>query len=99
VSPQDGVLDSLVLPEVSAATMSLFLAEVAQRHEEEFILMVLNQATKDWHSKVDSALSDSATYPHLEWFPLCHLLLWSPSPLASKRSFWRSCARLAMATC
>src|SRR5436305_322478 len=48
----------------------------------------LNQATKDWHSKVDSAISDSATFPNLELFPLCPLLLLSPSPLASKRSFW-----------
>jgi transposase len=44
VSPQDGVLDTLVLPEVSAATMSVFLAEVAQRHTNEFILMVLDGA-------------------------------------------------------
>jgi hypothetical protein len=44
VSPQDGILDSLVLPEVKAGTMSLFLAEVARRHEKEFILMVLDGA-------------------------------------------------------
>ena len=47
VSPHDGVLDSLVLPWVSAQTMSLFLAEVAQRHAEEFVLMVMDQA--GWH--------------------------------------------------
>lgn len=47
VSPHDGVMDSLVLPWVSAETMSLFLAEVAQRHAEEFILMVMDQA--GWH--------------------------------------------------
>lgn len=51
VSPHDGVLDSLVLPEVSAATMSVFLAEGAQRHKEEFILMVLDGA--GWHTAGD----------------------------------------------
>ena len=38
-SPHDGVLDTLVLPVVTAETMSIFLAEVARRHPEEFILM------------------------------------------------------------
>jgi hypothetical protein len=47
VSPHDGVMDSLVLPWVSAQTMSLFLAEVAQRHAEEFVLMVMDRA--GWH--------------------------------------------------
>lgn len=47
VSPHDGVMDSLVLPWVSAQTMSLFLAEVAQRHAEEFVVMVMDQA--GWH--------------------------------------------------
>jgi transposase len=47
VSPHDGVLDSLVLPEVNADTMSLFLAEVARRHPREFIFLVLDGA--GWH--------------------------------------------------
>ena len=47
VSPHDGVMDSLVLPWVNAQTMSLFLAEVAQRHTKEFVLMVMDQA--GWH--------------------------------------------------
>lgn len=47
VSPHDGVTDSLVLPWVNAETMSMFLAEVAQRHRDEFILMVMDQA--GWH--------------------------------------------------
>jgi hypothetical protein len=51
VSPHDGVLDSLVLPEVNASLMSLFLAEVAQRHPHEFILMVLDGA--GWHRAGD----------------------------------------------
>ena len=47
VSPHDGVLDSLELPWVNAETMSLFLAEVAQRHADEFVVMVMDQA--GWH--------------------------------------------------
>ena len=51
VSPHDGVLDSMVLPEVNAEMMSLFLAEVARRHQREFILMVLDGA--GWHRAGD----------------------------------------------
>ena len=47
VSPHDGVMDSLVLPWVNAETMSLFLAEVAERHSERFVVMVMDQA--GWH--------------------------------------------------
>ena len=47
VSPHDGVLDTLVLPEVHAEAMGVFLAEVAQRHADEFIVMVLDGA--GWH--------------------------------------------------
>jgi len=48
------VLDSLVLPWVSAETMSLFLSEVAQRHADEFIVMVMDQA--GWHIAGDLAV-------------------------------------------
>jgi transposase len=64
VSPSDGVLDSLVLPEVTAETMSLFLAEVTSRHPEDFILMFLDQA--GWHKA--KALVVPATM-RLEWLP------------------------------
>jgi hypothetical protein len=47
VSPHDGPLDSLVLPFVDAAAMSLFLAEVAGRHADEFVVLVLDGA--GWH--------------------------------------------------
>jgi hypothetical protein len=47
VSPHDGVLDSLVLPEVNTEAMGLFLAEVSARHAAEFIIMVLDGA--GWH--------------------------------------------------
>ena len=45
--PFDGGLDSLILPEVNAEAMSLFLSEVAQRHPDEAILMFLDGA--GWH--------------------------------------------------
>jgi transposase len=47
VSPQDGLLDTLVLPTVNTEAMSVFLAEVSRRHAEEFIVMVLDGA--GWH--------------------------------------------------
>jgi transposase len=47
VSPQDGVLDTLVLPHVNTEAMGVFLAAVAQRHADEFILMILDGA--GWH--------------------------------------------------
>lgn len=47
VSPHDGVLDSLVLPEVNTEAMSIFLKEVSDRHPEELILMLLDGA--GWH--------------------------------------------------
>jgi transposase len=47
ISPHDGIMDSLVLPAVHAEAMSVFLAEVSQRHAGEFIVMVLDGA--GWH--------------------------------------------------
>ncbi len=47
VSPHDGVMDSLVMPEVSEQAMSIFLREVSDRHPEEFILMIMDGA--GWH--------------------------------------------------
>lgn len=51
VSPHDGALASLVLPEVNTELMSLFLAEVSGRYRNEFILMVLDGA--GWHRADD----------------------------------------------
>jgi transposase len=64
VSPHDGGLDTLVLPEVTAQTMSLFLAEVASRHPEDFILMFLDQA--GWHKARALVVP---TNMRLEWLP------------------------------
>lgn len=47
VSPLDGTLDSLILPDVDADSMSIFLSEVSERHLNEMILMFMDQA--GWH--------------------------------------------------
>ena len=47
VSPHDGVMDSLILPEVNAEAMSIFLAELSRRHPDEFLLIVMDRAA--WH--------------------------------------------------
>ncbi len=57
VSPHDGVMDTLVLPWVNAKTMSMFLAEVAQRHADEFILIVMDQA--GWHIAGELAVPEN----------------------------------------
>lgn len=44
VSPVDGVCDFLILPTMDRYSMNLFLAEVSQRHPDEFILMIYDQA-------------------------------------------------------
>jgi transposase len=64
ICPWDGVLDSLVLPFVNAGTMSLFLAEVANRHPDEFILMVMDQA--GWHRAKDLQVPSNMK---LVWLP------------------------------
>ncbi|MBE0616677.1 MAG: hypothetical protein IH608_01960 [Proteobacteria bacterium] len=45
VSPVDGVLDSLVLPEASTEAGNIFLAEVSAGHPDEFMVMVLDGAS------------------------------------------------------
>lgn len=47
VSPLDGVLESLILPDVDTNSMSLFLSTVSERHTDEVILMFMDQA--GWH--------------------------------------------------
>ena len=47
VSPLDGKLDSLVLPEVNSGCMQVFLTEIASRYPSENIVMVLDGA--GWH--------------------------------------------------
>jgi hypothetical protein len=44
VRPDGGLMENQVLPWVNAQTMSMLLAEVAQRHADELVLMVMDQA-------------------------------------------------------
>jgi hypothetical protein len=57
VSPHDGTLDSLILPMVTAQTMSIFLAEVSERHAHEYVVMVLDGA--GWHQANDLEIPDN----------------------------------------
>jgi transposase len=54
VSPQDGKLDSLVLPEVNGLWMQEFLTEVAGRYPKENIVMVVDGA--GWHKNKKFAM-------------------------------------------
>ena len=47
----DGRMDSLVLPWVFSVAMNVFLAEIAKRHPDKYILMFLDQA--GWHKAKD----------------------------------------------
>ena len=78
LSPQDGVRDTLVLPEVSAATMSVFLAAVAPRPAQAFSLRVRDRA--GWHTAGDLL---SAPPLRLEPWPP-----WSP-PLHPPAQLWQ----------
>lgn len=68
VSPVDGVMDSLILPNVNTESMSLFLAEVGQRHLDEFILMFADLAA--WHTTAKLKVPDN--------IKLCDLPPYSP---------------------
>lgn len=64
VSPHDGQMDSLILPEVNAKTMSIFLSEVSSRHQDESIVMFMDQA--GWHRARKLAIPLNIT---LLWLP------------------------------
>ena len=64
ISPHDGVLDSLILPDVNAEAMGLFLAEVAARHPADFIVMFMDQA--GWHKAGNLVVPANM---RLEWLP------------------------------
>ena len=51
VCPFDGTTDSLVLPVVSSAAMSVFLGEVGKRHIDKTIIMFMDKA--GWHIAKD----------------------------------------------
>jgi transposase len=54
VSPLDGQFDTLMLPQVNTAWMQVFLDEVARRHQDQNIVMVLDGA--GWHTAHDLAV-------------------------------------------
>jgi DDE superfamily endonuclease len=64
VAPHEGALVSLVLPEVNAGLMSLFLAEVGRRYPHAFVLMVLEGA--GWHQAGDLVVPAQRRW---EWLP------------------------------
>jgi transposase len=64
ISPHDGTLDSLILPEVNAKAMTIFLAEVATRHPDDFILMFMDQA--GWHKAKELVVPINM---RLQWLP------------------------------
>jgi transposase len=57
VSVLDGGLDTLILPRVNGACMQVFLDEVAVRHAQERIVMVLDGA--GWHNSGSLRLPDN----------------------------------------
>jgi transposase len=57
VSVLDGGLDTLILPRVNGTCMQLFLDEVAARHAQERIVMVLDGA--GWHQSGSLKLPDN----------------------------------------
>ena len=63
LSPHDGVTDSLVLPWVNAETMTLFLATAAERHADEFMVMVMDPA--GWHIADDLVVPASMRLVYL----------------------------------
>lgn len=64
VSPADGAMVSLILPDTNALQMSLFLGEVAQRNADKHILMFMDQA--GWHRCRDLVVPPGM---RLEWLP------------------------------
>lgn len=57
VSPQDGCFDSLVLPHVNTECMQIFLDEIACRHPDDNVVMVLDGA--GWHKSQDFHLPEN----------------------------------------
>lgn len=64
VSPHDGQMVSLILPDADTEAMGIFLAEVARRYPEEHILMFLDRA--GWHCAKRLPIPANIT---LDWLP------------------------------
>jgi len=63
VSIADGQMDSLILPHVNSACMQIFLDEVAKRHPENRIIMILDGA--GWHKAGTLAIPENMKLLHL----------------------------------
>jgi len=63
VSVADGQMDSLILPHVNSACMQIFLDEVAKRHPENRIIMILDGA--GWHKAGTLAIPENMKLLHL----------------------------------
>lgn len=64
VSPHDGAMVSLILPEVGTSFMSYFLSEISSRYADENIILVMDRA--GWH------IAKALTVPpniRLIWLP------------------------------
>lgn len=57
ISPVDGRLDSLILPQVNGACMQVFLDEIAARYLNENLVMVLDCA--GWHKCGEFRLAEN----------------------------------------
>jgi hypothetical protein len=64
VSPKDGRLDSLILPNMYTPTMSVFLEEISQRYSDEYILMIMDGAP--CHISQDLNIPDNIMSPFTE---------------------------------
>ncbi len=64
VCPFDGGLDALVLPEVNTESMSLFLAELSDNHQDENIVLIMDKA--GWHTAKNLIVPRNIT---LHWLP------------------------------
>lgn len=64
VCPFAGTLDALILPEVNAEALSLFLEELSRNHRDEQIVLILDRA--GWHTAKNLAVPPNIT---LHWLP------------------------------
>jgi len=62
--PFNGELDALILPEVNAQSMSLFLKELSRNHTHEHIVLILDRA--GWHTTGELTIPKNIT---LHWLP------------------------------
>ena len=80
-------MDSLILPEVNACMMSMFLEEIATRHPDDLILMLMDQAS--WHKAQELKIPQNM---RLVWLPATvhNAILWNISGMKYARSGLRT---------